>query len=108
MARSVSTLDLASVCVLTEACRTMAGGGASPGNGGRGFSFSALLIRFSSASSVISPSRARGRELLDDEVEFEAAWREQAADNLVSFRSVEAVMGKTVSCGENLSKMDWK
>jgi hypothetical protein len=64
--------------------------------------------RCSSASSVISTSLLRRRELLDDDVEPVAVCNEQADDNEVSFSSLGTVIGNTVSCGENRSVMAWK
>jgi len=63
-----------------------------------------LLIRMSSsASSAISINLRLLRELVDEEVDPEAVCREHAADSVLSFNSLDVVMGKTVSCGENRS-----
>lgn len=51
----------------------------------------------SSSSSAISPSLRRRIELVEDEVDPEAAWREQAADNFVSLSSLAVVMENMVS-----------
>jgi hypothetical protein len=42
-------------------------------------------------------------ELVEDDVEPEAVWREQAADSVESLSSLDEVMGNTVSWGENFS-----
>ncbi|CCF44117.1 hypothetical protein CH063_13620 [Colletotrichum higginsianum] len=58
--------------------------------------FRLLALCSSSSSSAISISRLLRKELVEDEVEPEAACREQAADNLVSLRSLAVAMEKSV------------
>lgn len=67
---------------------------------------SLLLVVFSSASSVISFSLRRRRELEDEVIEPEAAWSKHAEDNALSVSSDDCERVNTVSCGENLSKID--
>ena len=62
-----------------------------------------LILIPSSASSAISISLRRRRELVDEEVDPEAVCSEHAADSVLSFSSFDVVMGKTVSFGENRS-----
>lgn len=68
---------------------------------------SLLLTPFSSASSVISTSLRRRRELDDEVMDPEAVCREQAEESALSVSSVETEREKTVSWGENLSRNDW-
>jgi hypothetical protein len=58
----------------------------------------------SSSSSAISIRRLRRSELVEEDVEPEAAWSEQAAESLVSFSSFASEMEKVVSYGENRSQ----
>jgi hypothetical protein len=58
----------------------------------------------SSSSSVISTKRLRRIELVEEDVEPEAAWSEQAADSLVSLSSFASAMEKVVSKGEKRSQ----
>ena len=62
----------------------------------------------SSSSSVISINRLRRSELVEEDVEPDAAWSEQAADSLVSFSSFESAIEKVVSWGENRSQTSSK
>lgn len=62
-----------------------------------------LVLLSSSSCSVISISRLRRTELAEEEVDPDAVCKEQAADSVVSKRSLDEVMGKTASCGENFS-----
>jgi len=57
----------------------------------------------SSASSAISISRRLRRELVEDDVDPDAVCKEHAAESVVSRRSFEDAIGKTVSWGENRS-----
>jgi hypothetical protein len=60
----------------------------------------------SSASSTISINRRLRRELEEDVIDPDAAWRRQADDKALSVRSVASLNSKVVSCGENLSRID--
>jgi len=51
----------------------------------------------SSSSSAISINRRLLKELVEEEIEPEAVCREQAADSVVSRRSLAVVIGNTVS-----------
>ena len=62
----------------------------------------------SSSSSAISTSRRRRNELVDDDVEPDAACREQAAESFVSLSSVASLITKAVSKGENRSQTELK
>lgn len=79
---------------------------ASDWGGGIGFGAS-YFVPFSSASSVISISRRRRRELEEEVIEVEAVWRRQAEDKALSVRSEALDRGSTVSFGVNLSVTDW-
>ena len=68
---------------------------------------SRLSVAFSSASSVISISLRRRRELEEEVIEPEAACNKHAEDSALSVRSVDLDNEKTVSWGENLSRTDW-
>ena len=65
------------------------------------------VVAFSSASSVISISLRRRRELEEEVIEPEAVCSKQAEDRALSVRSEDLDSEKTVSWGENLSKTDW-
>ena len=67
---------------------------------------SRLSVAFSSASSVISISLRRRRELEEEVIEPEAACNKHADDRALSVRSEDLAMEKTVSWGENLSRTD--
>lgn len=58
----------------------------------------------SSSSSAISMRRRRRSELVEDEVDAEAACNEQAAESLESFNSSATAISKMVSYGENRSQ----
>jgi ribulose 1,5-bisphosphate synthetase/thiazole synthase len=62
----------------------------------------------SAASSVISFSRRRRRELDEDVSDPEAVWSAHAEDSAVSVRSSGEVRGNVVSCGVKVSVTDWK
>lgn len=79
---------------------------ASDWGGGIGIGASSF-VPFSSASSVISISRRRRRELEEEVIEVEAVWRRQAEDKALSVRSEALDRGSTVSFGVNLSVTDW-
>jgi hypothetical protein len=51
----------------------------------------------SSSSSAISIKRLRRSELVEEDVEPEAVWREQAAESFVSLSSLEWEIEKAVS-----------
>ena len=65
------------------------------------------VAAFSSASSVISISLRRRRELEEEVIEPEAVCSKHAEDSALSVRSEDLDSEKTVSWGENLSKTDW-
>ena len=65
------------------------------------------VVAFSSASSVISISLRRRRELEEEVIEPEAVCSKHAEDSALSVRSEDLDSEKTVSWGENLSKTDW-
>lgn len=65
-----------------------------------------LSVACSSASSVISISLRRRRELEEEVIEPEAACNKHAEDSALSVRSVDLDSEKTVSWGENLSRTD--
>jgi len=67
-----------------------------------------LSLSSSSSSSAISISRRRRNELVDEDVEPEAACKEQAADSFVSFSSFASLIEKAVSKGENRSQIELK
>jgi hypothetical protein len=79
---------------------------ASDRGGGVGFAASSL-VPFSSASSVISISRRRRRELEEEVIEVEAVWRRHAEDKALSVRSEALDKASTVSFGVNLSVTEW-
>jgi hypothetical protein len=60
-----------------------------------------LLSSFS--SSAISMRRRFRSELVEDDVEPDAVCSEHAADRVESLSSLDEVMGKVVSWGENFS-----
>lgn len=57
----------------------------------------------SSASSAISIRRRSRNELVEEDMDPDAVCNEHAADRVVSRSSLEDVIGKTVSWGENRS-----
>lgn len=61
----------------------------------------------SSSSSAISTRRFL-RELVEEEVEPDAVWREQAAESLVSVKALAESISKIVSYGENRSQTKLK
>lgn len=67
-----------------------------------------LALCSSSSSSAISIKRLRRKELVDDEVEPDAACSEQAAESLVSLSSLELAMENMVSYGANFSLTELK
>jgi hypothetical protein len=95
---------------------TEGGGGGDRGGGGPSATEGALMDvsssrtvdwRFvlfsSSSSSAISIKRRLRSELVDEEVDPEAVWREQAAESSGSRSSFGLEIGKMVSWGEKRS-----
>lgn len=68
---------------------------------------SLLFAVLSSASSVISFSLRRRRELEEEVIDPEAACSKHAEDNALSVSSGACERVNTLSCGENLSRIDW-
>lgn len=73
---------------------------------GNGACVSSLVVLVSSASSAISISLRRRRELEEEVIEPEAACNKHAEDSALSVRSADFAKENTVSWGENLSKID--
>ena len=67
-----------------------------------------LSLSSSSSSSAISTNRRRRNELVEEDVEPDAACKEQAAESLVSFSSFASLIEKAVSKGENRSQTELK
>ncbi|KAL4414616.1 hypothetical protein CABS03_05555 [Colletotrichum abscissum] len=65
--------------------------------------FRLLALCSSSSSSAISINRLRLKELVEDEVDPDAACKEQAADSLVSLSSFAEAIEKSVLYGANRS-----
>lgn len=70
-------------------------------------SFVSSFVPVSSASSVISISRRRRRELDEEVIDPEAVCKRQADDRALSLSSDAWVRASTVSFGVNLSRTDW-
>ena len=62
-----------------------------------------LALFSSSSSSAISINRRLRKELVDEDVEPDAVCNEHAAESCGSRSSLDVVIGKMVSCGENRS-----
>ena len=90
------------------------GGGAEEAPGAASWSSSLtidcllLALCSSSSSSAISINRLRRSELVEEDVDPEAACSEHAADNLVSLSSLAAAMENVVSYGANRSQTELK
>lgn len=63
-----------------------------------------LSLSSSSSSSAISFNLRRRKELEDDEAEPEAVCSEQAAESLLSFKSLATEISKVISYGRNRSQ----
>lgn len=66
-----------------------------------------FVAGLSSASSAISISLRRRRELDEEVMEPDAVCSRHADDRALSVSSEACDKEKTVSCGENLSRIDW-
>lgn len=75
--------------------------------GGCSCSFVSCFVPFSSASSVISISRRRRRELDEDVIDPDAVCKRHADDRALSLSSDAWDRASTVSFGVNLSRTDW-
>jgi hypothetical protein len=67
-----------------------------------------LSLSPSSSSSAISINLRRRSELVEDDVDPDAAWREQAADSFVSLSSFGVAIEKAVSNGDSWSQKELK
>ena len=99
---------------LARSASSLTGGPEAPGSGVLGRSSSLrtdwrfLSRSSSSSSSAISIRRLRRNELVEEDVEPDAACKEQAAESLVSLSSLASEIEKVVSCGEKRSQTSSK
>ena len=93
---------------LAKSASSLTGGSEAVGDFGRSSSLTTdwrfLSRSSSSSSSVISTKRLRRSKLVEEDVEPDAAWSEQAAESLVSLSSLASAMEKAVSKGEKRSQ----